>query len=39
LAIAEEAGLLVSREAIALRENSEEVSRMLYALRSRIRND
>jgi four helix bundle protein len=39
LAIAEEAGLIASQEAIALRGDSEEVSRMLYALRSRIRNE
>lgn len=37
LFIAEEAGLLAARPAAALRESSEEVSRMLHALRKTIR--
>lgn len=37
LFIAEEAGLLNASDAAALRASSEEISRMLYALRARIR--
>jgi four helix bundle protein len=39
LFIAEEAGLLDSAQACILRASSEEISRMLHALRARIRNE
>jgi four helix bundle protein len=39
LDIAAEAGLMGADEALALRAASEEISRMLYALKARIRNE
>jgi len=39
LFIAEESGLLDSAQACILRASSEEISRMLHALRARIRNE